>query len=177
MNRDARPIRQSAQLGRIHGLKGPAEALDRVHGADITDIGNFSQPYSVKPFRYRGAMQDRARVNLRQVIRDNCEALWLYHSGAKRMSWSALAQDTGIGNGTAQRINEMSADARISTLEAIASRYQLFAWHLLLPDLDPANPPVFLMTQAERDLYQTLEASARALAESPRAYNIVKATG
>lgn len=78
------------------------------------------------------------------------------------MSWSGLAQDTGIGNGTAQRINEMTSDASLSTIEAVALRYGLEAWHVLVPGLDPKNPPVFLMTDSERKLYDSLAKSALA---------------
>lgn len=82
------------------------------------------------------------------------------------MSWSGLAQDTSIGNGTAQRINEMTSDASLSTIEAVALRYGLEAWHVLVPGLDPKNPPVFLMTDSERKLYDSLAKSALGVSQS-----------
>ena len=109
-------------------------------------------------------MSPKNKVNLRQVVRDNCIALFRHeHQSARRMSWSAFAADCKIGNGTAQRINEMTADPALSTLESIADRYGLQAWHVLLPLLDPKNPPVFLMTDAERQLYEALARDAEAL--------------
>jgi hypothetical protein len=86
-----------------------------------------------------------------------------HHPERDTMSWSGLAQDTGIGNGTAQRINEMTSDASLSTIEAVALRYGLEAWHVLVPGLDPKNPPVFLMTDSERKLYDSLAKSALAV--------------
>lgn len=86
------------------------------------------------------------------------------------MSWAAFSRETEIGNGTAQRINEMTSDASLSTLDAISAHYGLQAWHLLLPKLDPRNPPVFLMTEAEQQVYDMLAKSCRAVAEQRPAY-------
>lgn len=119
-------------------------------------------------------MNLKPRLNLREVVRANCEALFLHaHPERATMSWSALALDAGIGNGTAQRINEMTADSSLATLEAIAACYGMEAWHMLLPQLNPANPPVFVMTHAERELYDKLAQSVRALAEQRPAYGPV----
>lgn len=101
-------------------------------------------------------MNAQKRPNLREVVRRNCVALFLHHTNSRKMSWMAFSRHTSIGNGTAQRINERSADPSLSTLEAIASAFDLHAWQLLIPDLDPYNPPVFVMSSAERKLYESL---------------------
>jgi len=38
------------------------------------------------------------------------------------MSWAAFSRETEIGNGMAQRINEMTSDASLSTLDALRRR-------------------------------------------------------
>lgn len=86
------------------------------------------------------------------------------------MSWLDFATDTGIGKGTAQRINESTADPSLSTIEKIAQAYGLEPWHVLIPNLDPANPPVVWITNAERTLYDQLAASVRAVAEHRSSY-------
>lgn len=120
-------------------------------------------------------MKSESRPNLREIVRSNCIALFLHaNPERKTMSWSGLAADAHIGNGTAQRINEMSSDPSLATLDAIAQRYGLEAWHLLLPHLDPRNPPAFVMTYAERALYDKLAQSVRAVAEQQAVYERVK---
>jgi hypothetical protein len=54
-------------------------------------------------------------------------------------------------------------NATIETLDAIATRAGLHAWQLLIPGLDPANPPVFVLTETERKLYASIKRAADAL--------------
>lgn len=115
-------------------------------------------------------MQSSTRPDLRRIVRDDCVALYLHHTRSSRMSWHALAKAAGIGNGTAQRIHEMTADASLSTIEAIATHYGLLPWQVLVPDLNPANPPVFLMTATERKLYDDLARSVASVSEIRATY-------
>lgn len=120
-------------------------------------------------------MQSNTRPDLRRIVKENCVALYLHHTRNGGMSWHAFAKAVGIGNGTAQRIHEMSADASLSTIDAIARHYGLFAWQLLVPQLNPANPPVFLMTATERKLYDDLARSVASVSEIRATYTRDKA--
>lgn len=55
----------------------------------------------------------------------------------------------------------------VQTLAEIARRADLQPWHLLLPDLDPANPPVFVLNRRERELYASLKQAAMNLPPAP----------
>ena len=46
-----------------------------------------------------------------------------------------------------------------------AEVFNLQAWHLLTPGLDPSNPLVIWLTQTERDLYENMRNAARKLVE------------
>ena len=50
-------------------------------------------------------------------------------------------------------------------LEKIAEVFNLQAWRLLTPGLDPSNPPVIWLTKTERDLYENMRNAARKLVE------------
>jgi hypothetical protein len=121
-------------------------------------------------------MNAMERPVLREVVRQNCVALFMHRFHCRKMSWLAFSRFTGIGNGTAQRINEQSADASLSTLDAISRAFGLHAWQMLIPSLDPTNPPVFVMTSAERKLYDSLRSAVNKIAEQPLYYKTGKAS-
>ena len=54
-------------------------------------------------------------------------------------------------------------------LDLVARAFDLEAWHLLTPNLDPANPPVILASQIEKDLWRDLQEGARRFAAIGRA--------
>ncbi len=55
-------------------------------------------------------------------------------------------------------------------IEKIAERFNLSAWHLLVPGFDPGNPPTLQpVTPQERALYDKIMSAARAIASEPGA--------
>lgn len=55
--------------------------------------------------------------------------------------------------------------ASLDTLQAVAEGYGLQPWHLLIPNLDPKNPPaIHQMTEQETQLYARLRGAAEELA-------------
>lgn len=51
--------------------------------------------------------------------------------------------DKGISsNGTLGRVSKGETSVGIDVLELIANAYKLQTWQILVPDLDPENPPV-----------------------------------
>lgn len=71
-----------------------------------------------------------------------------------------LKRRSGVAQATIGRILRRETAADLDTVDALARAYHLMAWQLLVPDLDPANPPINRLTQAERDLYQRLHTLA-----------------
>lgn len=67
----------------------------------------------------------------------------------------------GIGHGTGSRIKEQQTAVGIDTLQAIADKFDLQVWHLLLPNLDPKNPPVVLISDVEQKFYQSMKEGAK----------------
>lgn len=47
--------------------------------------------------------------------------------------------------------------------------FDLHGWQMLIPELDPRNPPVVIMSVAERDFYRRLE-ELRTTEPPPRKY-------
>ena len=54
------------------------------------------------------------------------------------------------------RILNEEHSPQLKQIDAIAKAFQLSAWQLLIPGLDPSNPPVCELTKAEKDLYDRL---------------------
>ncbi len=71
-----------------------------------------------------------------------------------------------VSKSTIYRMMDGDDGASIAVLALIASAFDLQAWHLLSPGLDPANPPV-LMTDIERQLYADFKELQRRLQYAP----------
>lgn len=73
--------------------------------------------------------------------------------GAKTRSQLGLKTASGVAQATIGRILRAETDATIDTVQALARTLDLEAWHLLVPDLDPKNPPTMKkMTLDSEDL-------------------------
>lgn len=100
------------------------------------------------------------------VLRDNVEALIRHRYGSKKngqVVWHKLVSEEGIANGNAQRIKDADTSIGVKLVHQVAERFNLQAWQLLVPNLDPSNPPVFAMTAAERQLYSKIREAAQNL--------------
>ena len=76
-------------------------------------------------------------------------------------SLDKVAAHTGVGRGSLQRIRDGSASPQLSTLEAIARKFGLSVWQLLVPDISRDAPPKLAVTQQE-ELRAIAKAEARA---------------
>lgn len=106
----------------------------------------------------------------KQIVAANLERLQDYALDHPETGWpankKALARwlDTEhkahgtvkINRATVQRMMKAETAAAVDTLGAVARAYGLLAWQLLIPDLDPANPPVVSVTETERRLWQRM---------------------
>lgn len=102
------------------------------------------------------------RRDVKTILWENVQALMRARYG--KINQARFIADSGVGNGTVTRIKSCRVSVGIDKLQEIAEAYGLEAWHLLVPDLDPLNPPLSL-TPSERDLYKRLAKVAQDIAK------------
>jgi transcriptional regulator with XRE-family HTH domain len=98
-------------------------------------------------------------MNVRRILSGNLRTLLAYNKerGERPYDGKTLAAKSGIDGGTISRIiNEHQAPA-IDTLGDIAKAFKLRPWQLLVPDINPRNPPVVPESETERELYTRLQ--------------------
>lgn len=96
------------------------------------------------------------------ILWENVAALMAHHWGGENLT--RLSREAKIGPGTCTRIKEQQTSVGLDVLAKVAGAFQLQAWHLLTPNLDPTNPPVIYLSRREADLYDRLRTSAREIA-------------
>lgn len=60
-----------------------------------------------------------------------------------------------VSKSTIYRMAKAEGPVVTDALELVARAFDLQAWHMLVPGLDPANPPYVLATEQERVLWKT----------------------
>jgi len=94
----------------------------------------------------------------------NVAALMVKHYGEENLS--RLARECAIGLGTASRIKKQQTSVGIDILHAIAARFNLAPWQLLVPGFDPAHPPALQpVSDKERMLYERIMSAAKLIAQ------------
>jgi transcriptional regulator with XRE-family HTH domain len=74
---------------------------------------------------------------------------------------SALGKRAGIAQSTVGRILQEKHAPDIDTIEALGRALGVSLWQLLVPGLDPANPPLLQnASPEERELYERLKQAA-----------------
>ena len=107
-----------------------------------------------------------ALIDTKAVLWQNVAALMRYHWSGENLT--RLAREAGIGPGTATRMKEQRTSVGIDVLQKVAAAFDLQAWHLLTPNLDPSNPPVVYLSQVEVDLYAKLRSDLGELLKQSR---------
>lgn len=104
----------------------------------------------------------------------NVQALMLKHWGEENLN--RLARECKIGPGTAARIKDQKTSVGLETLEKIADNFNLAVWQLLVPGIDPSNPPALQpVNAAERKLYEKIMTAAKEIvATEPDAKEYLK---
>lgn len=92
------------------------------------------------------------------IFKENLLRVIAHQYGAKP-STRALNKDTGVSIGSIQRALEGETSIGLDVLTQFAQAFGLQPWHMLVPNLDPSNPPVTHLTQVERDLYEKIRSS------------------
>jgi hypothetical protein len=94
-----------------------------------------------------------------QILADNILNLMAFHG---IQSNAALAKAAKIDPSTVGRMINKKHASQIDRVQAVARVFDLDAWQLMIPNLDPSNPPVVQLTAVERDLYERLRKAAEA---------------
>ena len=95
-----------------------------------------------------------------EILSDNIASLM---ADRQITSDAQLGKLATIDQKSIWRIRNRDQSPTVDTLEKLASAFGLQAWQMLIPNLDPKNPPVFVITDTERQLYKRLNAVAREL--------------
>lgn len=92
----------------------------------------------------------------RQVLAANLKALMASHKTLD--TFPKIVKARGPSNGTLDRIRRMAAGASIDAVDQLAKVYGLEAWQLMVPGLDPTNPPMLShVTEAQQRLLDQLK--------------------
>lgn len=94
-----------------------------------------------------GALARVLAANLQKIID---------HERATPSGWAASHK---ADKKQVQRAYNAATSATLDTVETIAKAAGLHPWQLLFPSLDPANPPMFCLTMAERMLYSKIRSA------------------
>lgn len=103
-----------------------------------------------------------SQIDTNATLWANTEALMIERWGESNLN--RLARECKIGAATAVRIKEQKTSVGLAVLEKIADHFHLAAWQLLVPGLDPKNPPALQPVSAEEQaLYEKIRAAAKAI--------------
>jgi len=86
-----------------------------------------------------------------------------------RVYWTdkAVGKKAELGHGTVYRTRKGTHAIKIDNLQAIAKVFGLAGWQLLVPGLDPGNPPMLkTIGPAEAKLYENLHELAVQIAQA-----------
>jgi hypothetical protein len=118
------------------------------------------QPHPECFFRHDDGHENASYVPA-EVLWDNVSAAMRLHWGKENLT--RLGKEAGIGPGGATRLKQQKTSVGLDVLARVAILFDLHPFHLLLPNLDPANPPVMPMTPQEQEFYATLKTAFKRL--------------
>jgi transcriptional regulator with XRE-family HTH domain len=98
----------------------------------------------------------------RQTLSENLKALMAAHLSLN--TFAKIVAAGGPTNGTLDRIRRMESGASIDQLDNLAKVFGLEPWQLLVPDLDPTNPPMLAhVTQRQLEMLERIRQAAKEL--------------
>jgi hypothetical protein len=111
-------------------------------------------------------------MDTKQILWVNVQALMTLKFGEvnlyKTTTESAKqGKDKAISLGSLQRIKACETAIGIDVVDKIASFFEIEAWQLLVPNLDPSNLPLIKQaTQKELEFYERIKAAAKDLVQN-----------
>jgi len=130
------------------------------------DLLNMAPDVAFPKKRYVHLQADKRSQSMAHEI-DSAAALWknvqtlmLHHYQEENLT--RLADECGFAQSTATRIKQRRVSPGLDKLDAIGRRFSLDTWQLLVPGLDPKNPPTLQPVSAtERALYEKIRSVAK----------------
>lgn len=114
-----------------------------------------------------------SQIDTNATLWQNVQSLMIKHWGDENLN--RLARECKIGPGTAMRIKEQKTSVGLETLEKIAENFNLAVWQILVPGMDPENPPALQpVSPVERKLYEKIMAAAKTIAAEPDVKNYLR---
>lgn len=104
--------------------------------------------------------------NVSGVLSANLKALKAAHT--ELTSDARVAKRAGVDQKTVWRMINESNSATLGSITQVAAAFDLQAWQILVPGLDPRNPPVVTMTAVERAFYSRLKQDLSVLLASDK---------
>lgn len=90
----------------------------------------------------------------------NIQALMMKRYG--EVNLSRFSTDCGFAQSTATRIKQQQTAIGLDKLDMIARAFGLSTWQLLVPGMDPENPPALKpVGDTERELYRKIGSIAK----------------
>ena len=90
---------------------------------------------------------------------------------ARKMVQKDIGKKAGCDQRTIGRILSQEMAATVDIIDGLSKAFDLKPWQLMTPDLDPANPPINHLTDAEKKLYERIRESARQIMDAePKGY-------
>lgn len=106
------------------------------HARNLAIYDYNSKPQMASHYWYGSRMRREPQQKAAEILADNIERLI-----SIKGSQNALMSATGVKQRTISRIKNADNSARIKNLDDLASGFGLQQWQLLVPGLDPQNPP------------------------------------
>lgn len=104
-------------------------------------------------------------IDTASALWQNIQALMKKRYGDENLS--RFAEDCGFAQSTATRIKQQRTAIGLDKLDQIARAFNLATWQLLVPGLDPENPPALQpVSDHERELYKRFRAVAKEIVAS-----------
>lgn len=105
---------------------------------DVTPI--FGSTQYTLAFPYAGlASAENLNMPIRKVLSDNFRRL--REINPRLRDFKDITQISNVSNGTLGRIHACTTATKIDTLADLAGAYGLEAWQLLVPEMNPVDPP------------------------------------
>lgn len=100
-------------------------------------------------------------MGMKDIVRDNLKRLMerAGDRGEKGLATqNGLAKASKVGQRSIGRILSLEQEPGVDVLHSIAQAYDLQGWQLLIPNFDPANPPLLKeASDTERDFWKSFE--------------------
>lgn len=144
----------------------------------VTDATLCASAYIVKAHAHSDSSQHSLmKIAARDVLVANITQLACYMAESDR-DWlrrgepnqSRIGKESGIHQTSVGRILRKEQNPSIDQVEAIARCFGLQSWQIMVPNLDPRNPPVYVMTEAEKAFYAKMRDLHRLINEPPATY-------